>query len=165
MKEYVSTIIYICIFMVILEMILPDNKLKKYVWVLVSLIIIITLINPIVNVLKNDNVIEAISTGIENIQGKVHIKEYDFNNLQSTMISTSVKKKLEDEIYSKCKERFDLKYGINKVKIILSEDYTIEDIDIYVKQLQEIASAAEIIDYIEKEYNIDNGVVNVIREE
>ena len=31
MKEYASTIIYICIFAIILELILPDNKLKKYV--------------------------------------------------------------------------------------------------------------------------------------
>ena len=39
MTQYVSTIIYICVFSIILELILPNNKLKKYVSVLVSLVI------------------------------------------------------------------------------------------------------------------------------
>jgi len=35
MSEYISTIIYICVFCIILELILPENKLKKYIGVLV----------------------------------------------------------------------------------------------------------------------------------
>lgn len=165
MTEYVSTIIYICIFSIILELILPDNKLKKYVSVLVSLVIILTLLSPIVNLIKSDNVLETISNAIDSIQSKVEIKEYDFNNLGNRLIFSSVKEDLEDEIYTKCKDKFESKFGINKVKISLTKEYTLEDIDIYVDRLGEIALAGEIIDFVANEYSIEASVINVIREE
>ncbi|MBQ8044025.1 MAG: stage III sporulation protein AF [Clostridia bacterium] len=165
MQQYISTIIYICVFSVILQLILPDNKLKKYVGVLVSLIIILTLISPVIDVLKNDDVIAVISSTLDNIQSKVQVKEYDVPNLQNKIVLSATKEKLEEEIYTKCKEKFDLKFGINKVKIFLNEEYTIEDIDVYVKNLPEVAQAAEIIDYITSEYGIEAGAINVIREE
>ncbi len=164
MKEYISTIIYVCIFSVILELILPENKLKKYVGVLVSLVIIITLISPVIDVLKNEDVIATISSTIEDIQGKVETKKYDFNNLQNRLIFSSVKEKLEEEIYAKCKERFGLRYGIKKVKITLDEEYKLENINIYVGNLPEVSLASEIIDYLSSSYEIDAGVINVIRE-
>ncbi len=165
MTEYISTIIYICIFSVILELILPENKLRKYVGVLVSLLIILTLISPIINLLENEQVIEVISSAIDNIQGKVQIKEYDFSNLQNKLIFSSVKEDIEDEIYTKCKEKWNTKFDVSKVKITLNDNYKIEDIDVYVNRLEEVASAADIIDYISYEYGIDASAINVIKEE
>lgn len=165
MFEYISTIIYICIFSVILELILPSNKLKKYIGVLVSLLVILTLVSPIINVLKNENVIQVISSAVDEIQSKVTVKEYNFGNLQNSLIFSSVKEKLEDEIYTKCKEKYDIKYGISKVKISLDEQYKLEDIDIYVRKLEEVANAGEVIDFVAYEYEIAPSVINVIKEE
>lgn len=165
MLEYISTIIYICVFAIILQLILPENKLKKYVGVLVSLVIILTLISPVIDIFKNDNVIATISASIDEIQSKVNIKEYNFKDLQNRVVFSSTKEKIEEEIYINCKEKFDLKYGINKVKITLNKEYIIEDIDVYVKKMPEVALASEIIDYIVMEYCIDAGVINIIREE
>lgn len=165
MSQYISTIIYICIFSVILQLILPENKLKKYVRVLVSLIIILTLISPVIDVLATDNVIAVISSALENIQSNVEIKEYDSLNLDSKIVFSSAKKNIEREIYIKCKEKFDTKFGVSKVKISLNEEYIVEDIDIYVQELPEVAQAAEIIDYIASEYQIKVNLINVIKEE
>lgn len=165
MQQYISTIIYVCIFSVVLQLILPDNKLKKYVGVLVSLIIILTLISPVIDVLESDDVIAVVSSTIENIQSKVEAKEYNTLNLQNKIVFSSAKKNIEEEFYEKCKEKFDAKFGINKVKISLNDRYTIENIDVYVKRLPEVAQAAEIIDYITSEYKIEPRVINIIREE
>lgn len=165
MSEYISTIIYICVFSVILELILPENKLRKYVGVLVALLVILTLISPIVNLIENDEVTEVISSAIDNIQSKVKVKEHNVANLQNRLIFSSVKEDLEDEIYAKCKKELDVKFGIKKVKISLNEEYKMEDIDVYVNKLDEIASAAEIIDFVSQEYEIDSSIINVIREE
>lgn len=164
MSEYISTIIYICIFSIILELILPENKLKKYIGVLVSLLVILTLISPIINVLKEQNVIQVISSAIGNIQSKVEIKESKFNNLKNKFILSSVKKDLEQEIHTKCKGKLDAKFGISKVKIALNEKYKLQSIDIYVKKLEEIASAKEIIEFVACEYEIEETIINVIRE-
>lgn len=165
MTEYISTIIYICIFAVILELILPNNKLRKYVGVLVTLIIILTLISPIISVLKNDEVVEVISSAISNVKSKVKIKEYNFNGLQNRIIFSSVKEDIEREIYTACSESFDVKYGISKVKLELNDEYKIEHIDVYVKNLTQVANAGEIIDFIANQYEIDDSIINVIKED
>ena len=165
MKEYISTIIYICIFSVILELILPDNKLKKYVGVLFSLVIILNILSPIVNLIESEAVEETISSTIDKLHDKIDVKEYNFQNISNKLIFPSEKENLENEIFTKCKKRFDSKYGVRKVDISLNENYTLENIDVYVNELPEVALAGEIIDYVVKEYNIQPSIINVIREE
>lgn len=165
MQQYISTIIYICIFSVILQLILPENKLKKYVGVLVSLIIILTLISPVIDILNNNTVVETISSTLDNIKSNAEIKDYSTINLDSKIVFSSAKKNIESEIYAKCKEKFDSKFGISKVKISLNAEYVVEDIDVYVNNLHEVAMAGEIIDYIAQEYQIKANLINVIKEE
>lgn len=164
MSEYISTIIYICVFCIILELILPENKLKKYIGVLVSMVIILTLISPVLNLFESENVIATISGAIEGVKSKVEVKEYNFIDVKNRIILSSTRENIEEEIASKCKEKFDAKYGISKVRITLTDDYLIDDIDIYVKNLPEVREAGEIIDYISGMYNIQAELINVIKE-
>ena len=164
MEQYISTIIYICIFCIILELILPENKLKKYVNVLAGLIIIITLISPIIDVLKNETVVSTISNKLKEIQNNIEVEEYNFSNLQNRLIFSSVKEDLEDDIYKKSKEEFKLICTINKVKINLNMEYKTETVDVYVEGNIEVNDATKIIDWIAKEYQIDEKIVNVIKE-
>lgn len=164
MSEYVSTIIYICVFCIILELILPENKLKKYIGVLVSLVIILTLISPVLNLFESDSVVATISNAIDNVKSKIEVKEYDFSNIKNRIILSSTKENIEEDIALKCKEKFGLKYNISKVRITLTDTYLIRDIDIYVKNLPEVAMAGEIIDYIASSYNIQVSLINVIKE-
>ncbi len=164
MSNYISTIIYICVFCIILELILPENKLKKYIGVLVSLVIILTLVSPLVNLFESEQVIATISEAVDSIKSKIEIKQYDFSNLKGRIIFSSTKENIEREIINSCTEKFSIKYEIRKVKINLTEDYIIQDIDIYVKKLPEVSMAGEIIDYVSKKYNISAELINVIRE-
>ena len=164
MSEYISTIIYICVFCIILELILPENKLKKYIGVLVSLVIILTLISPVLNLFENEKVVATISAAIDNVKSKMEIKEYDFGDVKNKIILSSTRENLEKEIALKCKQKFDQQYGISKVRITLTENYLIDDIDIYVKSLPEVRSAGEIIDYVAGTYNIQADLINVIKE-
>jgi len=164
MSEYISTIIYICVFCIILELILPENKLKKYIGVLVSLVIILTLVNPILNIFESKNVIATISNAIENIQSKVELKEYDFSGIQERIIFSSSKENIEKRIFTECKTNFKNKFEITGVKISLENDYAIKEIDIYVKTLPGVSSAGEIIDFVSYSYNINTELINVIKE-
>lgn len=164
MGQYVSTIIYICIFCIILELILPENKLKKYVNVLASLIILVTLISPVIDVLNNETVVSTISTKLKEITNGVEVKEYNFENIQNRLIFSSVREDLEQDIYTKLKEKFKLKYIVKEVKIELNKEYGLEELDVYVKGNIDAYSASEIIDWIAKEYQINEKVINVIGE-
>ncbi len=163
MSEYISTIIYICMFCIILELILPENKLKKYIGVLVSLVIILTLISPVLNLFESESVVATISNAVDSIKSKIEVKEYDFSNVKNKIILSSTRENMEEEIAAKCKQNFT-KYNVSKVRITLTEDYLIEDIDIYVKNLPEVRVAGEIIDYVAGTYSIQADLINVIKE-
>ena len=163
MSEYISTIIYMCVFCIILELILPENKLKKYIGVLVSLVIILTLISPVLNLFESEDVVATISNAVDSIKSKIEVKEYDFRNVKNKIILSSTRENMEEEITAKCKEKFP-NYNVSKVRITLTEGYLIDDIDIYVKNLPEVRAAGEIIDYVAGTYNIQADLINVIKE-
>lgn len=163
MSEYISTIIYICVFCIILELILPENKLRKYIGVLVSLVIILALISPVLNLFESESVVATISNAVDSIKSKIEVKEYDFRNVKNKIILSSTRENIEEEIIAKCKEKFT-KYNVSKVRITLTDEYLIHDIDIYVKNLPEVSVAGEIIDYVAGTYNIQSDLINVIKE-
>jgi len=164
MSEYISTIIYICVFCIILELILPENKLKKYIGVLVSLVIILTLISPVLNLFENECVVATISNAIDNVKSKIEVKEYNFSDVKNKIILLSTRDNMEKDILSKCEERFGTKYEISKVKMTLTDEYLIKAIDIYVKNLPEVRAAGEIIDYVCSTYTIQMDLINIIKE-
>lgn len=163
MKNYISTIIYICIFSIILELILPESKLRKYIATVIGLLIIITLVTPVFNFLKNDNVVEVISSTLNKVASNNVDKKnkYDFSNLQNKMILNRTKENIEEDILKSCTQKFDGK--VKKVSIKLNDKYNIESIKVYVSDMEEIYLASQIMEYITDEYNVQNEYIEVIK--
>lgn len=165
MKEYIATIIYICIFSIILELILPDNKMKKYIATLVSLLVILTIISPVFNFLKNENVKEVLSNSIEEITSKHKTDaSYDFASYKDKMVTNSTKEKIEQEILSNLRSKFQ-KLDITKVIIKLDEKYSLETVDVYLTKLSSVDTAKDIICHIVETYNVKDEIINVIKGE
>ena len=168
MSNYITTIIYICIFCIILELILPDNKFKKYIGVLISLVIILTLVSPLIDFLNEDKIVNVISNSIEDIKLNMTSSNnlsYDFSNYKDRIVLSSVKEKLENEIYTACKEKFLNDIDITKVEISLNDNYEINEVNIYAKRVNGIFSAYKIINFVEEKYNIKDFLIQVIEED
>lgn len=165
MKEYISTIIYISIFSVILELILPNNKLKKYIASLVGILVILIIASPLIDILKNDNVVLAISTAIEEISmSSGDMTHYDFTKEKNRIINNSVRNRLEQEIMSNLTNNFS-EFVIKRVDILLNSDYVVEGISVTAKNITDVKDASKIINYLTEEYNVKEQVINIIRGE
>ena len=166
MKEYISTIIYVSIFSIIIELILPNNKLKKYIGVLISLVIILILISPLIDVFNNEEIIKTISNTVQDIKLNVtgNVKSYDFSDYKDRIIFNSVKTKLEKEVLSGCQNEFKDKISVKDVKIGLNNNYEITEVDIYIEKVSDVFSAYEIISFIEAKYNIKDYLINILEE-
>lgn len=166
MKEYISTIIYICIFSVILELILPDNKLKKYVNVLVAIVVILTLISPVLNFLENEDVIQTVSSAVASIKSEVNIEEieYDFEDYKNKMIFNNVKSKLEEELYTSLKKEFKNLIQISGVEIELNDEYKIDKVIVTTGEFENLEVAKKIINFLKEEYNITDNIIEVAEE-
>lgn len=166
MKEYISTIIYICIFSVILELILPDNKLKKYVNVLVAIVVILTLISPVLNFLENEDVIQTVSSAVASIKSEVNIEEieYDFEDYKNKMIFNNVKSNLEEELYTSLKKEFKNLIQISGVEIELNDEYKIDKVIVTTGEFENLEVAKKIINFLKEEYNITDNIIEVAEE-
>ena len=165
MKEYISTIIYVAIFSIILELILPSNKLKKYITSLTGLLIVIVIASPVLNFLKQGDVVFAISSAIESI-GEIDstYSTYDFTKQRDKMINNSVKKRLEDTIYDSCINEFP-SYDILSVDIEIDEEYKVGAINVITKNIETVHDASLVINYITDTYNVQEQVINIIKGE
>lgn len=163
MKDYIIAILYVAIFTMLIELILPKTKLKKYILTLVALLLIVNIISPIVNILKTkeietvlEEVTQTISSNIEK-DNNFEIDSYDFSKYSLT---DSVKSKIEDSIKEKIGED-----KINNVNIILNDTYKVEDVEIkIVKGLEKMSNMeiSKLIQDISDEYNIAQSKIKII---
>lgn len=161
MKEYISTIIYICIFSIVLELILPENKLKKYIGVLVSIIILLTLISPITTGLEN-KIVATISEVADNIEFTKEKTSVDFSKLENKVVLSNVKKELEKEMYTSLQKQIK---NVTSIEITLNQEYEIEKIIVTAKDVSDVFSAYKITEYLSTTYNINNTLIEVVKEE
>ncbi|MBR5227255.1 MAG: stage III sporulation protein AF [Clostridia bacterium] len=63
-KNYIISILYISAFAILLELFIPKNKIKKYISAMMSMLVILTIASPLLNVFKGDNLEDAIDNAI-----------------------------------------------------------------------------------------------------
>lgn len=107
-KNWVSSICITVILITAVELIVPENKMDKYVKFVVGLILIAVIINPIIKLVSyksdiNDYVDKAM-TQVNNAEVKSSIDNYKKDNLKST--SDTFEANLEKTCTKALKEKF-----------------------------------------------------------
>ena len=108
LKVWVTNIVIAIFFITAVEMILPDNSMKKYAKFVLGLMLIVVIINPIIKIFDKDFDLysysnKAISYMESNTSG-IDIKKYkDINILNTT---ENFKKNLEDECIMNLEEAY-----------------------------------------------------------
>lgn len=164
-KEYVTSILYIAIFGIILELFLPDSKLKEYVSAFISLVIIITIISPIFNVLKDGKIEEALDNALLAISNNTVTAKtesgIDFSQYMNTTIVSRVKNNLEQELYNSFSEKLENITKVEQVEVNLDSSYQIEEVVVHITE-GEINLVKIVLDKIISEYEIPSDMLKVI---
>ena len=102
-SDYATTIILLIISITFVELLLPDNKNKKYVMFTCSLIIMLSVINPILSIFNNEIDVSSAMNEIKNEMNEIEYNlstNYNLNdNIYSAYIENlenNMKKRLED---------------------------------------------------------------------
>lgn len=121
-SNFCVSIICTIMVIIIIEMIMPDGKNKKYVMFVCGLVVTLSLIEPIINLLKMD--LEEVFS--ENL---TEYSEYKVDkSLYDDTLKKSYEKVLVDDIVNRLKENG---YDVSAVKIEYDET-TFEPIRIYM---------------------------------
>lgn len=172
-KEYINIIIYISIVIVILEMITPETKLKKYIITLTSLLIILLIASPIVNVFKNEsfnviskNLIDTLSTKYE--KTKILYDSDSISKYENKKINAKVKESLEDEIKTYITNKY-INIKVTKINCKLKDDYSLSEIEIDIKAIDSILDKLNLVSSLIKDlkmqYKISENIFKINMED
>lgn len=175
LKEFVITLTTISVFIVAIELILPDNSLKKYQNFILSLIVLAVMLTPIIKIFNSK---KDLTREIHNLIDKeFNIKQESFYKGQAN--TSFVIKRLEDNCKQLLEEKFDdLRFIVSidgkvnletleidiknvKLKTKTKNKEEIEKIVIGNKD-EKIKLSKEIKTYLSKELKINENLVNIV---
>lgn len=169
LKSYVQQIIYIGIIAIIIEIIMPKGNTKKYIYVVLSLFVLLNVVSPIVNVVKDIDVQNTLDNVLETISGNVST---DTSNIEefSEYTNAKVKEKLEEKLKTELAAKLlEIDIKVKDVKIITDIDSNFKEIEILVENLEyleenKLSKIADTIKLVSESYGVDENNI-VISEE
>ena len=135
-SQWIKSISMIFIIVSIIELVIPNSNLKKYVNMFIGLLIILAIITPIVNLLDSNYDIEkeVFKNIIEGVEIQ-NINNEDILLAQEKQIKELYINRLRDDVYKSIKEITD--YEIFAINISIYEDKVnygnIKDMEIVLK--------------------------------
>lgn len=133
LKHWVITICTAALFITAIEIILPDNKLKKYSKFVLGLILMAVIIGPVIKLFNNYDDINKYILSAQNIFQKdtygQELKSSDDKNVNSVV--NEFKKNLEDD----CTKMLRTKYPDNDYNVTAEVEYSEDKKTVLIKKL------------------------------
>lgn len=188
LKGYIISVTVMILFLAFIDLILPDNNLKKYAKFVTGLIVIITILSPIFKFFDRKSEIETYILNYENDLNvaALNLNKKDIQNkmkLQTEQIfKEKLKESIEKDLYDSTKKRYkvikidveegigDSIYAFGNIKYIelkLDDDSLIKTVDKVVidqnyKNQDEIKDK-EVIIVLQKKYNIEPSYIKIVK--
>lgn len=164
-KNFVNSLLCIGIFITFIKLIMPSGKVKKYIYSLIGIITIITIVSPFINFMQNVDVEESIKDVISNID----MSENTSDDKEQTSTNSSVKDVFLDKLKTDIKDKLSQNsITTDKIEIYIDDSYNIEKMEINIKNLRKTNSSLEnvnkVVNYINQEYGIAYEKINIIEE-
>jgi stage III sporulation protein AF len=127
LSGWVKNIIYIIFFIVFLEILLPNNSMRKYVKVVAGLLVMVVILTPITRLINNNlNLQDAVAKSFVDIdQIDIKSKNLILEGKQNDMTIRIFKEKVENQIKNQIENNIE---GVSAdVEIEIYEDPNNED--------------------------------------
>ena len=169
-RAFIQQIVYVAIVAIIIELILPKGNTKKYVFVILSLFILLNIVSPIINIIKDSDLQNTFNSVLETISSNVDRTDNrnidEFSAYKNVKITSEVEEELSKNVNDKL-NKMNVKF--KNLKIILNDDYTIKSLKINIENLNDlddrkVDKISSIISSISTEYSIDENVISVVEE-
>ncbi len=166
-KNWINVLLCLGIFTVIIKLIIPKNKLRKYIYSLLGIITIIAIISPVINVFKNNEMDESIKEVLSNMDTSTdsEVDKESLKNVQKDAVKNSFVESIKIDIKSKLQEKG---VTVNKVEIFMDDNYNIQKIEVNIAKLDgknsTLDSVNTVVKYVNSEYGIEYSKIEVIEE-
>lgn len=164
LKNWISTMLCIGIFITFIKMIIPNTKISKYIYSLIGVMTIITLVLPIskyLNVGEIEDATQSVLSSIEkNGKNEISIDNIDDEEVLNKNLKNEFIKKIKNDIKNKLDEN---NISTELVSVIIDDKFNIQKINIKIsKNLNyDLTKINSIFQIIKNNYEVESDKVSI----
>ncbi len=165
LKLWINSMLCIGIFVLFIKLVIPKNNLKKYIYSMIGIITIITVISPITKFFKNNTIEESLNQVINNISdtsvsSKVENSNINkYQDLNNQAVKMGFIEKLKEDIITKLENKDVV---VKDVEVSMNNEYEISKINIKIEKYStSLKDSDSVANFIKNEYDIDIDKVKV----
>lgn len=167
-RNWIVAMLCLGILIVIVQLVIPQTNLRKYVYSLIGIVTVITIVSPIVDVLKTGNVSSSISSVLDSMSSNedtITVNSDGLQDKQNELLKVQFIENLKSDVMFKLAHKDVV---VNSINISVDDDYNITKIEVKIAKINvektSLNSVNEVIKYINSEYDIDYSKISVIEE-
>ncbi|WP_313798330.1 stage III sporulation protein AF [Cytobacillus sp.] len=161
-KEWITNIILFVLLATVIDMLLPNSNLQKYIKMVTGLLLIAIILTPILKLVSNDfeEVLTAIpvieASGEKNLENSIEMQKKEIQAFQHAYILEEMRVQLEKDM----KEELMEQYGLEIVDVELQadeydqrafpENFQLENLQKVVVKLRHMDEVAEAVEVVKK---------------
>lgn len=164
-KLWINSMLCIGIFILFIKLVIPKNNLKKYIYSMIGIVTIITVISPIIKFFNNNTIEESLNQVINNISDasvSSNIENSNINkyqDLNNQAVKMGFIEKLKEDIISKLGSRDVV---IKDLEVTMNNEYEISKINIKIEKYStSLKDSDSVAKFIKNEYDIDIDKIKV----
>lgn len=164
LKNWISTMLCVGIFITFIKMIIPNTKIAKYIYSLVGIMTVVTLVMPISKYLNVDKVEDATQSVLNSIEAssknQIEIDNSESKEILNENLKNEFIKKIKNDIQNKLNEN---NISTELISVIVDEKFNIQKINIKVdKNLNyDLIKINSIFEIIQSNYNLESNKVSI----
>src|SRR5574344_1773803 len=158
-KSWIIALLCLAILVVIVQLIIPKTNLRKYIYTLIGIITVITIISPVVDMLKKGNIQSSISevlSKFSNNSDTISVNSDGLESQKNQLIKIQFIQNVKSDVMLKLAEK---NIVVNDINIVIDNDYNITKMEIKIAKIDNknasINSVSQMISYINTQYDID----------
>lgn len=167
-RNWIVAMLCLGILIVIVQLVIPKTNLRKYVYSLIGIVTVITIVSPIVDVLKTGNVSSSISSVLDSMSSNedtITVNSDGLQDKQNELLKVQFIENLKSDVMFKLAHKDVV---VNSINISVDDDYNVTKIEVKIAKINvektSLNSVNEVIKYINSEYDIDYSKISVIEE-
>lgn len=161
-KEWITNIILFVLLATVIDMLLPNSNLQKYIKMVTGLLLIAIILTPILKLVSKDfeEVLMAIpvieASGEKNLENSIEMKKKEIQAFQHAYILEEMRVQLEKDTEEELMEQ----YGLEIVDVELQadeydqrafpENFQLENLQKVVVKLRHMDEVAEAVEVVKK---------------
>ena len=164
-RNWIVALLCLSILIVIIQLVIPKTNLRKYIYTLIGIVTVITIISPVVDLLKKQDIKESIADVLSSFNtndAAISVNSSDLEEKKTGLVKVqfidSIKQDIKDKLESK-------NITVKSMNVSVDDNYDITKLEIKItKSKTGIVSVNEIVKYVNNEYGIDYSKISIVEE-